>query len=373
MAQPAASLPPVPRARAQGHQARHLLALPADVVVDEVEVLAMSRFTGTRWEVVPPDLPGADVPVGRMAGPGEPGLLRLTRHSALWGPHASTGDGFELGLPGGTAMVFDVVCPRERWTDAPPAFGGDRDGIVRSFPAGLPNREEERVVSWLVAVARRLGGSLRLDVAGQWDPAEAGRRGPGSGVVLTPDPGVAVDMTVYSDVWLDPQAAHRVLLAVHPRVVLATEGKDYQGPPPGIADKPLYPGEKMDPERRREIHARADDFDIAALQAPMVLDGYGLVIDLGHDGWISVEITGEEILPLMLRELPWASGGAVSYRVHWDPPSLAESQQEFPQPAHVVARKRAADLVARLAGAIHQAVGGEIADEFDFLLDPDDL
>jgi hypothetical protein len=105
----------------------------------------------------------------------------------------------------------------------------------------------------------------------------------------------------------------------------------------------------------------------------MVLDGYGLVIDLGLDGWISVEITGEEILPLMVRELPWAAGGAVCYRVHWDPPSLTESQQEFPQAAHVVARKRAADLVARLAGAIHQAVGGEIADEFDFLLDPDDL
>ena len=373
MVQPGANLPPVPRASAQGHQARHLLGLPADVVVDEVEVLAMSRFTGTRWELVPADLPGADVPAGRMARPGEAGLLRLSRHSTLAGPYAPTGDGFDLGLPPGTATVFDVLCPRERWADAPPPHGGDRDGLARSFPAGLPNREEERVVTWLIAAARRLGGSVRLDVAGQWDPAERGRRGPGSGMVLTPDPGVAVDMTVFSDVWLDPQAAHRVLLAVHPRVVLATEGKDYHGPPPGIADRPLYPGEKLDPERRREIHARADDYDIAALQAPMVLDGYGLVIDLGHDGWVSVEITGEEVLPLMVRELPWASGGAVSYRVHWDPPSLTESQQEFPQAAHVVARKRAADLVARLAGAVHQAVGGEIADEFDFLLDPEDL
>jgi hypothetical protein len=370
MAQSAPTLPAVPRVAAQGHQARHLLALPVDVVVDEVEVLAMSRFPGTRWDVVPADLPGADVPVGRMAGPGEPGVLRLTRHSALTGPY---GAGAELGLPGGAAMVFDVVCPRERWPDPPPQDGGDRDGLARAFPAGLPNREEERVVQWLVAVARRLGGSLRLDVAGLWDESEAAGRGPGSGVVLTPDPDADVDLTVYSDVWLDPQAAHRVLQAVHPRATLATEGRPYEGPPKGIAELPLYPGEKMDPEVRRAIHARADEFDIAALQEPQVLDGYGIVVDLGHDGFVTVEIGGEENLPLLLRELPWAGSGAVSYGIHWDPPDLLESQLEFPRPAHVVARRRAAELVSRLASALHEAVGGEIADESDFLLDPQDL
>jgi hypothetical protein len=372
MAQSAPALPPVPRVAAQGHQARHLLALPADVVLDEVEVLAMSRFTGTRWDVVPADLPGAEVPVGRTAGPGEPGVLRLSRHSTLAGPYAPRGDGFDLGLPPRVTAVFDVVCPRERWDEAP-GVGGDRDGLARSFPAGLPNREEERVLTWLVAAARRLGATLRLDVAGTWDPADGGSREPGAGVVLSPDPGVAVDLTVYSDVWLDPQAAERVLQAVHPRVALATEGAEYLGPPEGIADRPLYEGEELDPELRRAIHARADDFDIAALEAPMVLDGYGLAIDLGLDGFVSVEINGEGHLPLPIRELPWAAGGAIAYRVRWDPPDLVESQREVPGPAHVVARKRAADLVARFARALHDAVGGEIADEADFLLDPADL
>jgi hypothetical protein len=374
MAQTTSStLPALPRAAAQGHQARHLLAVPGDVDVDEVEVLALSRFAATRWDVVPADLPGADVPMGRMAGPGEPGVLRLSRHSSITGPYAPRGAGFDPGLPGGSAMVFDVVCPRERWPDPPPPGGGDRDGLIRSFPAGTPNREEERVVLWLIAAARRLGGSLRLDVAGLWEPAEAAGRGPGSGVVLTPDPGVAVDMTVYSDVWLDPQAAHRVLQAVHPRARLATEGKPYQGPPKGIADLPLYPGEKMDPEVRRALHARADAFDMAALQEPIVLDGYGLVVDLGLDGQLTVEINGEEHLPLMIRDLPWAAEGAVCYWIHWDPPDLEESQREFPQPAHVVARKRAAELVGKLAAALHGAVGGEIADQDDFLLNPEDL
>ena len=41
--------------------------------------------------------------------------------------------------------------------------------------------------------------------------------------------------------------------------------------------------------------------------------------------------------------------------------------------AHVVARRRATDLVGKMAVAIHAAVGGEIADEADFLLAPEDL
>lgn len=372
MAQNQPALPPLPQVAAQGHQARHLLGVPSDVVVDEIEVLAMSRFVGTRWDVVPADLPGADVPVGRMANPGEPGVLRLSRHSVVSGPYAPSGRGVDAGLPGGTAMVFDVVCPRERWDDAA-RFGGDRDGLGRAFPAALPNREEERVVSWLLQAARRLGGSVRLDVAGTWDDADGGRRPAGPGVVLTPDPDRAVDLTVYSDIWLDPQAAHRVLQATHPRVRLATEGKPYQGPPAGIADRPLYPGEPLDPEVRKAIHERADDVDIEALQAPMVLDAYGLTTDLGHDGSVTVEVIGDETLPLLVRELPWAAAGAVCYHVRWDPPDLYEANQEFPQAAHVVARRRAADLVGRMAVAIHAAVGGEIADEADFLLAPEDL
>ncbi|WP_342770100.1 hypothetical protein [Xylanimonas allomyrinae] len=304
--------PVLPRAVTRGHEARHLLALPADVEVGEIEVLALSRFAAARWDVVPREMPGADVPVGRMAGQGEPGVLRVSRHSVLTGPYAPVGVGFDAGLPPGTAFVFDVVCPRERWGDAPPAEGGDKDGLARSFPAGLPNREEERVVTWLVAVARRLGGSVRVDVGGMWDVARPGAPATrvGTGVVLTPDPGAAVDLTLYSDVWLDPQACHRVVQGVHPRAVLATEGAPYQGPPPGIADLPLYPGEKLDPQARRDLHAAADEFDIAALQQPQVLDGFGVVADLGVDGYVSVEVAGDDVVPLLLRDLPWVRGDA---------------------------------------------------------------
>ncbi|WP_020017522.1 hypothetical protein [Promicromonospora sukumoe] len=371
----APQLPLLPRTVAQAHQARHVLTVPGDVELDEIEVLALSRFSATRWDVVPAGiLPGnvAGAPQGRRAQGKEPGVLRVSRHAVMNGPYQPVGDGFDVGVPPGAAMAFDIVCHRERGEAPFPA--GDRDGIGRAFAAGMPEREERRLVEWLVAVARRLGGSLRLDVGGLWDAATDGPPArKGAGVVLTPDAGASIDMTVYSDVWLDPQAAHSILQRVHPRARLHMDGKEWGGPPDGIADKPLYRGEEMDPELRKKLHAAADEYDIKALTGPRVLDGYGLVVELGVDGIVSVEISGEEKLPRLLRGLPWAEQGAVCYRVHWEPQDLVESQREFPNMELRIARKRAAELVARLASAIHDAAGGEIADEDGFLVDPVDL
>lgn len=370
--------PPLPRSAAQAHQARHVLAVPGDVTVDELEVLAISRFAATRWDVTPAAILPGDVtsaPQGPRAKGGEPGTLRVSRHATVSGPHAPQGDGFDLGLPPGHAMAFDIVCHRER--GEPPFSIGDRDGVGRAFPQGLPEREEGRLVTWLVAVARRLGGVLRVDVGGLWEPGSTanGRPGPrpGTGVLLTPDPDATVDMSVYSGVWLEPEAALATVRPLHPRTRLATEGEEWGGPPPGIADRPLYPGEKMDPERRRKVHAAAEAFDIVALKGPQVLNGYGLLIDLGVDGIVVVEVSGEEHLPPVLRGLPWTADGAVRYRVHWEPPDQIEANQEQPGMEHRVARKRAAELVARITGAVHEAVGGEIADEDEFLVAPDDL
>ena len=115
------------------------------------------------------------------------------------------------------------------------------------------------------------------------------------------------------------------------------------------------------------------DIDIAALTSGKILDGYGLVIDMGLDGLVAVEVGGEEQLPLLLRSLPWAAQGAVAYRVRWEPRDLVESQTEVPSFELRIARKRAAELVATVTRAIYAAVGGEIADEADFLLDPQDV
>jgi hypothetical protein len=381
----------LPATSAHAHEARHFLALPGDVRVDEVEVLAASRFGATKWEVVPHDLRGADLPAGRIAGAGEPGILRLTRHTTLRGPYAPEGDGFDAGLAvagaafagagagiagTGAAMAFDVICPRDRWPHPAPLEGGDKDGIVRSFPAGLPNREEARVVAWLVAAARRLGGSVRLDVGGMWGLPESGSSPIGTGVLLTPDPDAGVDLSVYSDIWLEPAACHRVAQAVHPMAQLALQGEPFAGPPPGAGERSLLPGAKgggLSAEQRRTLHAAADAYDMAALAGPQVLDGYGVMIDLGVDGLVAVEVQGEDVVPPVLRAVPWAAGGCVVYRVRWSPPDDVDANLERPSHTHVVARRRAAGLVSRLTLAIWQAVGGEIADDADFLVAPEDL
>ncbi|MBE9940380.1 hypothetical protein G8C60_14745, partial [Cellulosimicrobium cellulans] len=70
-------LPPLPHpagpGAAQSYQARHVLGLPADVLVDEVETLALSRFAGARWDVAPEGTEPL-VPPARTARPGEPGV-----------------------------------------------------------------------------------------------------------------------------------------------------------------------------------------------------------------------------------------------------------------------------------------------------------
>ena len=191
-----------------GLRDRHILALPEDIGVDEVEVLAVSRFAKARWEeqqkdslqprgIIGPMTAALGIrAVGSATIP--PRTLRLARLSTLNGPfRMETQDAVSLGLPTTCAVAYVLVCPRERGHKPYP--GGDRDGLKRAFPDGMPVREEERVLQWLVAAARRLGGAVRT-----------GERG----TVLTPDVDSAIDLTVLSDSWLEPEQALAVVQSV---------------------------------------------------------------------------------------------------------------------------------------------------------------
>ena len=333
-----------------GIRRHYLLALPDGVTADEVDVLTVSRFPGTTWQVPP-----------RSAGPGttarpSPGVLRLSRHTTLTGPYGlRPGDALSLGLPATTAAVFDVTTPRERGERPYP--GGDRDGLKRVFPDGMPVREEERVVLWLVSTARRLRASIRTGDAG---------------VVLTPDPDAIIDLTVFSDVWLEPDEALRIVQRAVPRARLALDGVDWQGPAP-LPDELRPPVDVLGDEERARLHAEADAYDMAALSAPDQVDGYAIVADLVMDGFVALEVGDEDTLPPILRGLPWTEHGAVAYRVRWTPPDPDELELEKPSHAHRIARGRAARRVNALAKALQSAVGGEIADADDFLVDAGDL
>jgi hypothetical protein len=359
-----------------GIRTRHLLALPAGIEPDEVEVLAVSRFPAAAWEQRPV-LPEQRTGRGQRGPAPAPGVLKVSRLSRVTGPFAlGPGEALSLGLPAATAVVYDAACPRER--GGRPFPGGDRDGLKRAFPDAVPVREEERVLLWLVAVARRLGGAVRTGE---------------HGTVLTPDLDAAIDLTVFSGTWLEPDEMLAVVQAVVPRARLATEGVPWTGPSPdagrharpGLAalgvPEPGGAGLRDSLERngiaderlRRSLHAEADAYDRAMLEAPPVRTGYGAIVDLGVDGLVAVEVGGEEVLPLLLRELPWAQGGAVAYRVRWEPADVEELELERPSFEHRVARSRAMPQVQAVARALHAAVGGEIADAAEFLVNPADL
>lgn len=331
---------------------RHLLLLPAGIGAAEVEALAVSRFPAAGWDDEDP--PSA----GRWSrGTVAPRALRLSRHSRLVGPYGlAPGDAAGLGVAASYVSVFVAQTPHER--GEPPYPGGDRDGLNRAFPDGVPVRDEERVAQWLVAAARRLGGVVRIA---------------GSGVVLAPEPEAAIDLTVFSDVWLEPAAALAVMQRVSVRARLAMDAVPWCGPPAGTGELSVLGTTELAAAERRNLHAEADAYDLAALSAPDELTGYGLQADLGIDGLLVLEVSGEEAVPLAIGALPWAADGAIAYRVRWDAPDYQEVELERPSFSHRVARGRARPLVRALAREVYRAVGGEVTDAADFLVDPADL
>ncbi|QIK84579.1 hypothetical protein [Sanguibacter sp. HDW7] len=330
---------------------RHLLVLGGaddggeiarDDLLDLAE-LAASRFPSATLTTEPG-------PVGDVA----PGIVTLSRHTTLVGPY---GPGAGLRAPS-TAHVVDVLVPRERGERAL-AGSGDPDGLSRVFDAGLPVREEARVVAWLVDVARRLHGTLVL----------ATDAGPAT---LTPDPDAHVDLTVHSDVWLDPEAALATLRTLDARVVYAPDGSDWGGPPDELRLRgPAI--SVLDDAARAALHDEADTFDIRTLTTPEQRTGYALHLDLGDDGLVAVEIGGEESPPTSVTRNGWAADGVVAYRVRWFPIDDLELLEENPDPGHRIARTRAAERMGQLARALHDAVGGVVTDAADLPVHPEDL
>lgn len=366
---------------------RHLLALPAGVEPEEIEVLAASRFRNVRWEDGPaPEaptrtgmLPAVTAALGIRSVARQATrpvrALRLARLSTVAGPYAiEAHDAIALGLPASTVMVWVLDAPRERGERPWP--GGDRDGFKRAFPDGLPIREEERVLQWLVAAARRLGGSVRTQ----------------TGVVLTPDPDAAIDLTVLTENWVEPQEVLALVQRVQPRAYLSvpTPGS-WQGPTVlagrgsqgAVGGAPEAGGSGLraaleehgldDPAARRRLMAEADAFDEAMLAAPPISEAFGVLVDLGVDGMLAVEVSACRQLPPLMEDLPWTKRGVVAYRVRWEPFELEQIEQEKPSFEHRVARSRSAPLVAAVAKTLQAVVGGEVADEADFLVDPADL
>lgn len=320
---------------------RHLLVLSADVGPEEVEALAVSHFDDAGW-------------LG-------PAALRLTGEAQLTGPWRIDDDvRSALDLPAWATAAMLVRCPVQRSAPVPPELRG-LGGLLDGFPDGEPVGLESLVLTHLLAQARRLAGALRVA---------------GTGTVIVPDPASAVDLTLHTTVWLEPDACARVLAPVLEGLELPVP----QEPAPGVdgrTDPPASPlrdraAAALDEGERAWLHAEADALDAAVLAQPQVAEGYAHVAPV-PGGILEIGVAGNEHTPRVLRAEPWARGGVISYEVRWRPddPALALG----PRPPLGLRRRReqVRTLVERVAVALHAAVGGQVVDDDDFLVAVDSL
>ncbi|WP_413451820.1 hypothetical protein AA0Y32_14115 [Georgenia phoenicis] len=325
-------LPVLDRALAEP---RHLLVLSEEVAPEEVEALALSHFDDAGW-------------LG-------PSTLRITGDTQLTGPwRLDERVRAALDLPAWAATAMLLRCPIERGAPVPPELRG-LGGLLDAFPEGEPVGLERRVLDHLLAQARRLAGALRVA---------------GTGTVLVPDPASAVDLTVHTTVWLQPDACARVLAPVLPGVAPldvpeVTEAADRLSV--DVSPQRARAVDALDDGERAWLHAEADALDAAVLAQPQVVDGYAHVAPVAG-GLLEVSVAGDEHTPVVLRGLPWARGGVISYEVRWRPdePALALG----PRPPLALRRQRdeVRELVERVAAALHGVVGGEVVDDDAFLV-----
>ncbi|WP_157446511.1 hypothetical protein [Cellulosimicrobium sp. TH-20] len=323
------------------HAGAHLLATPRSrgAARTPVDALARAWFAGAAW-TTPPGGGGAARPMAGARFRGvvpdgvvAPGELRLAEGARVVGPFALTPPQTQaLGLAGGGAEAFALhvdhpdarLAPRARtgaWADTSTGTStgsvtDDRDGLVRAFPAGLPQGLELRVLGWAVAAARRVGGAVVAD----------GR------TVLTPDPASGVDLTLYSAHVLGPDDALGVLRTTVPGagVVVVRPGAD------GLAE--------------------------------YVLSG-----ETPYDGAVRLEARRVARVPLALDGLDWREHGPHAYRLTWVPTEPDELAVERPSGLHVIARSRARVLLARLAAMLQGRLAGTLVDDGGFVVRDLDL
>ncbi|MGW6005869.1 hypothetical protein ACWFNS_05450 [Oerskovia enterophila] len=295
----------------------HLLALPRSrgVARPGIEALAQAWYPEAGWVSEPSSGPAERPMAGaRFRGvvPDDvrrPGVLRLTEGVEVVGPFVVPApQSLALDLASSVAELWAVrVAHRSR--DRLPAEADDRDGLARVFAAGLPDDVELRVVRWMVAAARKVGGTLFVD-----------------GVVpLAPEPAAAVDLTLYSAQALTPDAALGSLQTVVPgaRVVEVVERPD-----------------------------RLVDF---------ALDG-----ETAYDGALRLVVRKVDVVPAVLGALDWREYGPFAYRMSWVPADPYELEVEEPSGLHLIARSRMRASVARLASVLQGRAAGVLVDDAGF-------
>lgn len=293
-----------PRAVPPALDGRHVLAVPA---ATDLLPLARAWFPDARWSRAPRS--GDDASAARPASGArfrgiatapepEVGALALAGTVELDGPHPLDAAGARaVGLPAQDSALYGLPAAVAPGTTVTP----------------------ELVAGWAAAVARRTGGGVL--------PAARDR-------AVVPDPGAAVDLTLWSPA---PLTAQDALPVVRP----ALTGSRVAPPPPAT------PG-----------------------AAPA---GFTLTAAYAYDGEVDVRCERAAEVPMVLSTIDPHEHGPWAYRVTWRPPDPYELTRETPSQLHVIARQRVAPGVAGAVAALHAAVGGTVVDVGGFVVTRDEL
>ncbi|MDQ0375390.1 hypothetical protein [Cellulomonas humilata] len=229
-----------------------------------------------------------------------PGLLRLNGAASLEGP---------TPVGRAEAQAAGLVVPEV--------------DLYALVPAD-PRASLDLVYGWMTAAARRAVGSIV--------PADRGK-------VVVPDPGAAVDLTLWSPM---PLSAQDALPLVRPAMTGARVG-------PTDVPRP----------QQSEGASGPPTFSVTAT--------------FEYDGAITVRTGRSTEVPVALSRLDWREFGPWSYHVSWRPPEPEELRSEHPSQLHLIARSRVEPSVARIAAALWRAVGGTVVDSGGFIVTPAEL
>ena len=284
---------------------RHVLVVPRGT---DVAALASAWFPDAEWTRPPVSAAQAAAAARPMTGARfrgnsvdvtvpVAGVLQIAAAVTLVGPTPLGGsDARAAGLPPHDVDLYALVPSDE------------------GAPLDLIN-------GWMTAAARRVAGAVV--------PADRTR-------LVTPDPGSAVDLTLWSPV---PLSAQDALPLVRPALTGARVGVPQSSQAEGS------PG-----------------------PAPFAVTG-----TFEYDGSITVRTGRSREVPVALSRLDWREFGPWSYRVTWQPPEPEELRSEHPSQLHLIARARVEPSVARVVGALWRAVGGTIVDAGGFVVPPDEV
>lgn len=243
------------------------------------------------------------------------GRVQLSRHSHLEGPLDLTEQDCAQLECEPDSVVFALWGPTDR-EGTPPVGDGPLDAF---FPQGLPIKEEERNIDLLLALARRLHGSVRL--AGDTSAPRT----------VTPDPDQHAVYTVFSSYWLDPGVCADTVRQVMPEV---------------------------------QSHDQFTwDTSAIAADEPILLDGYSVTATLaaGSDYPAEVVVLVEDHLPPAVDQ--YAQAPLISYLVRWVTPESVGDPDVAPRVRAQVVRE-----LERIAGALMRATAGIGIDADGFLV-----